>query len=214
MKAVAALTILATGLLPGIAAAEALTFGGGVSVTTNALSDGLSDTANGPAIQPFFEIGKNGVYAGVWASNLKDANDNRAELDLYGGYRGETAAGLTYDLGYTQQFYDKTHDLAAELAVSMGVPVTEQLTVTGEVSYDLAEKTFGQNIGAEYTPADAWTLHAAVGRTDPAAGVNWGAGVTYALDDRTGLDLQFQKTATTKALVALTMTYAFGDAAK
>ena len=212
MKAVAVLMILATGLLPGIAAAEALTFSGGVSVTTNALSDGLSDTANGLAMQPFFEIGKNGFYAGVWASNLKDVDDNRAELDLYGGYRGETATGLTYDLGYTQQFYDKTHDFAAELAVSMGVPVNEQLTLTGEVSYDLAEKTFGQNIAAEFTPADACTLHAAVGRTDPTADVNWGAGVTYALDDRTGLDLQFQKTATTKALVALTMTYAIGDA--
>jgi uncharacterized protein (TIGR02001 family) len=214
MKTVVALSVIAAGLLPTAAAAEGLTFGGGISVTSNSLSDGLSDTTNGPAIQPFFEIGKNGFYAGVWASNLKDADDNRAELDIYGGYRGETAAGLAYDLGYTQQFYDKTRDFAAEFAVSLGVPVTDYLTVTGEVSYDLAEKTFGQNIGAEFTPAEAWTLHAAVGRADPEASVNWGAGVTYAFDDRTGLDLQYQDTETTKGLVALTLTYAIGDVEK
>ena len=212
MKAVAALCTIAAGLLPAVAGAEGLTFGGGAAITSNALSDGLSDTANGPAFQPFLEIGKDGFYAGVWATNLKDANGNRAELVLYGGYRAETVSGLAYDLGYTQQFYDKTHDYAAELAVSLGVPVTDQMTVTGEVSYDLAEKTFGQSIVAEYTPADAWTLHAAVGRTDPAASVNWGAGATYAVDDRTSLDLQYQKTATTPGLVALTMTYAIGKA--
>ena len=53
MKAVAALCTIAAGLLPAVAGAEGLTFGGGAAITSNALSDGLSDTANGPAFQPF-----------------------------------------------------------------------------------------------------------------------------------------------------------------
>jgi hypothetical protein len=144
----------------------------------------------------------------------KDDAGNRAELDLSLGYRGETGAGLGYELGYTQHFYDKTRAASSELAVSLGVPVTDRLSVSGEVSYDMAERTFGESLGTEFALADAWTLHANVGRADPSASVNWGAGVGYALDNRTTLDLQVQDTASTPALVALSVNYAFGDTSK
>ena len=42
--------------------------------------------------------------------------------------------------------------------------------------------------------------------------LNRGAGVGYALDDRTTLDLRVQDTASTSPLVALSVNYAFGDA--
>jgi uncharacterized protein (TIGR02001 family) len=203
----AAFAVMATS---SAAFAEGLTFGGGVAITTNALSDGLSDTQNRPALQPWVEVGKGGFYAGLWATNLRDEAGNRAEVDLYGGYRGETAAGVTYDLGYTQFFYDKTHAASSEVSLAMGVPVGEKLTLAAEVSYDLAEKTFGESLGAEFTPADAWTLHADIGQADPEAGLNWGAGVTYDVTETTSLDLQVQKTESTNALAALTLRYAFG----
>lgn len=214
MKTLVVSTAVIALLLPSTVLAENLSFGGGVTVTSNSLSDGLSDTGNSPAIQPYFEIAKNGFYAGLSATNLKDDVGNRAELDLALGYRGETGSGLGYDLGYTQHFYDKTHAASSELAVSLGVPVTDRLSVSGEVSYDLAEKTFGESVGAEFVLADAWTLHADIGRADPSASVNWGAGVGYALDDRTTLDLQVQDTVTTSPLVALSVNFAFGDASK
>ena len=199
-------------LLPAAAMAENLSFDGGVTVTSNYLSDGLSETGNNPAIQPHFELGKNGFFAGVWATNLKDDAGNRAELDLSFGYRGETGTGLGYELGYTRHFYDQTHAASSELALSLGVPVNDRLSVSGEVSYDLAEKTFGESLGAEFVLADAWTLHADVGRVEPSASVNWGAGVSYALDNRTSLDLQVQDTTSTYPLVALSVNFAFGDA--
>lgn len=214
MKTLVVSTAIIALLLPTTVLAEDLSFGGGVTVTSNSLSDGLSETGNSPAIQPYFELTKNGFYAGVWATNLKDDVGNRAELDLSLGYRGETAAGIGYDLGYTQHFYDKTHAASSELAVSLGVPVNDQLSASGEVSYDLAEKTFGESLGAEFVLADAWTLHADVGRADPSASVNWGAGVGYALDDRTTLDFQVQDTASTSPLAALSVNYAFGDVSK
>ncbi|WP_426036623.1 TorF family putative porin [Cypionkella sp. TWP1-2-1b2] len=210
---VASISMIAL-FVPSTVLAEDLSFGGGVTVTSNYLSDGLSETGNSPAIQPYFELTKNGFYAGVWATNLKDDVGNRAELDLALGYRCEIGAGLVYDLGYTQHFYDKTHAASSELAVSLGVPVSDRLSVSGEVSYDLAEKTFGESLGAEFVLADAWTLHADVGRADPSASVNWGAGVGYALDDRITLDFQVQDTASTSPLVALSVNYPFGDASK
>jgi uncharacterized protein (TIGR02001 family) len=197
-------------LLPSTVLAEDLSFNGGVTVTSNYLSDGLSETGNSPAIQPYFELAKNGFYAGIWATNLKDDAGNRAELDLSFGYRGETGSGLGYDLGYTQYLYDKTHSASSELAVSLDIPVNDRLSLSGEVSYDLAEKTFGESLGTEFVLADAWTLHADVGRADPSASVNWGAGVGYALDNRTTLDLQVQDTASTPVLVALSLDYKFG----
>ena len=212
MKMLLATVAVITLPLPSAVLAEDLSFGGGVTVTSNSLSDGLSETGNSPAIQPYFELSKNGFYAGAWATNLKDDLGNRAELDLTLGYRGETAAGLGYDLGYTQHFYDKTHAASSELALALGVPVNDQLTVSGEVSYDLAEKTFGESLGAEFELANAWTLHADVGRADPSASVNWGAGVSYGIADRTTVDFQVQDTATTSPLPALSLTYAFGAA--
>ena len=201
-------------LVPSAVLAEELSFGGAVMVTSNYLSDGLSETGNSPAIQPYFEIAKNGFYAAVWASNLKDDVGNRAELDLSLGYRGEVGSGLGYELGYTQHFYDKTRAASSELAVSLGIPVTDLLSVSGEVSYDLAEKTFGESLGAEFVLADAWTLHADVGRADPSSSVNWAAEVGYALDDRTMLDFQVQDTASTSPLLGLSVNYAFGDTSK
>ena len=214
MKTLVVSTAMIALLLPSTVLAEDLSLGGGVTVTSNSLSDGLSETGNSPAIQPYFEIAKNGFHAGVWATNLKDDVGNRGELDLSLGYRGETGGGIGYDLGYTQHFYDKTHAASSELAVSLGVPVSDRLSLSGEVSYDFADKTFGESLGAEFVLADAWTVHADVGRADPSASVNWGAGVGYALDDRTTLDFQVQDTATTSPLAALSVNYAFGDTSK
>jgi uncharacterized protein (TIGR02001 family) len=202
MKTLVVSTAMIALLLPSTVLAEDLSFGGGVTVTSNSLSDGLSETGNSPAIQPYFEIAKNGFHAGVWATNLKDDVGNCGELDLSLGYRGETGGGIGYDLSYTQHFYDKTHAASSELAVSLGVPVSDRLSLSGEVSYDFADKTFGESLGAD------------VGRADPSASVNWGAGVGYALDDRTTLDFQVQDTATTSPLAALSVNYAFGDTSK
>ena len=85
--------------------------------------------------------------------------------------------------------------------------MTDRLSVSGEVSYDLTEKTFGESLGAEFVLADAWTLYANVGRADPTASVNWGAGVGYAIDGGTTLDFQVQDTASTSPLVALSVSY-------
>lgn len=80
------------------------------------------------------------------------------------------------------------------------------------MSYDLAEKTFGESLGAELSLAETWTLYADFGRADPSASVNWGAGVGYALDDRTTIERQKQDTLTTPTLVALSVNFSFGNA--
>lgn len=212
MKSLSVTSALMAGLLPSTLLAEPLSFGGGVTVTSNYIADGLTQTDNGPAIQPYLEIGRDGLYAGAWASNLKDEAGNRAELDLSLGYRGKTGSNLEYDLGYTQRVYDMVHDNSSELALSVGTPISDVISVTGEVSYDLVERTFGTNVGVEAALSDVWTAHANLGRTDPTASVNWAAGVAYSVSDRTKIDIAMQDTSSTSPLFELSLSYALGDA--
>jgi uncharacterized protein (TIGR02001 family) len=54
---------------------------------------------------------KSGAYAGVWASNvnwIKDyigATDGSLEVDFFGGYKGELAKGLGFDVGVIAYVY-------------------------------------------------------------------------------------------------------------
>jgi uncharacterized protein (TIGR02001 family) len=212
MKHPVVLAGLASALFPQLSAASDLTFGSGIGVTSNYVSDGLSETANRPAIQPYFEIGKNGFYAGVWASNVRDTRGNRAALDLYGGYRNEVASGVIYDLGVTQHYRNKSGKNSAEISAVLGFALSDRLTVIGEASYDLSEKGLGASLTADYAVSKVWGVSAFVGRADPASDPNWGAAASYRFNDRTSIDLEYQDTSSTKGLMALTLNYKFGTA--
>ncbi len=199
---------------PSLAAAQDLTFSGGITATSNYLSDGASDSGGKPALQTFFEVSKNGIYGGAWASNIKDADGNTAALDLSAGYRGDLASGLAYDLGYTQHLFNKTHGRSAELTGALDYALSDKLSLSGELSYDLTEKGLGATLGATYELAQGWSVYGDVGRPDPASSVFWDGGARYAVNDRVSLDLQYQDTTASKGLVALSVTYAIGDGAK
>ena len=95
--ALAAATLTA---LPGVALAE-LAFNAGV------FSDyryrGISQTRLKPAVQGGVDFSAGGFYLGAWASNIKwiqdFGGDAKLEIDLYGGYKGQLAKDLTYDVG-------------------------------------------------------------------------------------------------------------------
>ena len=94
MKFILASSALLAAIAPSATWADGLSFGGNLAVTSHYISDGLSESDGRPALQPFLEISKNGLYANVWASNIKDEDGNTAALDLGTGYRGDLSAGL------------------------------------------------------------------------------------------------------------------------
>lgn len=73
-----------------------------VTLTTDYVFRGISQTSEDPAVQGGFDYAHDsGLYAGVWGSSLefREGGDPASlELDYYGGYAGE-ANGLGYDLG-------------------------------------------------------------------------------------------------------------------
>ncbi|MFT6655492.1 MAG: hypothetical protein ACJAWI_002265 [Marinomonas primoryensis] len=100
-------TTAIAGLLAASGAASALELTGNVALTTDYIWRGVSQTDGSPAIQGGFDADfGNGVYAGVWGSNVDfaDDSDESLELDIYGGWAGEFN-GVGVDVGVIHYAY-------------------------------------------------------------------------------------------------------------
>jgi len=88
--------------LPSVALADLSFNVGGV---TDYRYRGISQSRLKPAVQGGADWSAGPFYVGVWASSIKwidDANpssSNKAEIDIYGGYKGEIMKDLAYDVG-------------------------------------------------------------------------------------------------------------------
>jgi uncharacterized protein (TIGR02001 family) len=92
--------LLALAGLPSAAYAQ-------LAFNVGAVSDyryrGISQTRLKPAIQGGVDFAAGGLYVGAWASSIKWikdlGGDADVEIDVYGGYKGEIAPGLAFDVG-------------------------------------------------------------------------------------------------------------------
>jgi len=90
---------LAVAILPAMTVAQDSphSFSGNVTIASDYLFRGQSQTDNGPTIQGGFDYAHEaGLYLGTWASNISFAGG--IEMDYYGGFAGEFANGLAWDL--------------------------------------------------------------------------------------------------------------------
>lgn len=141
LTTIAAATLMATS---GMAMAE-VELSGNVALTTDYVFRGITQTDNGPAIQGGFDAAlSNGLYAGVWASNLDFGTDADIEIDYYAGFGGEFSDKLGYDVGVL--FYTYPSSQAADAG---DYDFTE---VYGSLSYDFgpAAATLGLNYSSDY----------------------------------------------------------------
>jgi len=96
--------ILTTSLLLAFSGTAAAEFTGNVSVGTDYIYRGISQTDETATIQGGFDwAGESGLYAGVWASNL--AFDGYIEMDVYAGYAGSIGEAVEYDVGLLHYDY-------------------------------------------------------------------------------------------------------------
>jgi uncharacterized protein (TIGR02001 family) len=105
-------TLVAATAIPGAAYAD-LAFN--VGAVTDYRYRGIAQSRLKPAVQGGIDFSAGGFYVGTWASSIKwikDAGgDANAEIDLYGGYKGEIAPDLSYDVGVLTYRYP-SHKLA------------------------------------------------------------------------------------------------------
>jgi uncharacterized protein (TIGR02001 family) len=144
-----------------------------VALATEYVFRGISQTAEGPAIQGGFDVTCGIFYAGVWASNLDwggtgifgldgtDANAN-IEMDWYIGIKPVTGR-ITWDLGVIYYSYPSATDLGinalgvldnleynyVELKVGASAELWKDATVSGTVFF---------SPDYQYESGQVWTL--------------------------------------------------------
>ena len=148
---------------------------------------------NASTLNAYIELEKSGFYAGLFGEIANDSAAN--QVDLYLGYRAETAGGLSYDVGYSRYFQPNDGgDCCGDLTLELGVPFGDKFKGTFEAAYD-PEATLGNAIiGLEFYATDAITLSANYGTyqvEDAGSEQKWDAGVAYALSDEAAVDLRY-----------------------
>lgn len=92
-----ALIVMAVAAAP--VTASALEVSGNVTLATDYVFRGFSQTSEKAAIQGGFDVGfENGFYVGTWASNVDFGSEVTTELDFYGGYAFDVSENVSIDL--------------------------------------------------------------------------------------------------------------------
>lgn len=129
-----------------MAADAASTVSSNVSLVSNYLYRGISQTGAQPAIQGGFDYAhSSGLYIGAWGSSISWVSDAAIatnaglELDTYAGYKG-AAADVAYDVGFLRYNYPGNYVANAvkpdtnEVYGSVGYSI-----VTAKISYCLGD---------------------------------------------------------------------------
>ncbi len=112
--AAAVMTCALLGLCTPVLAEDVseVTASGNLGLYSRYVFRGMSQTAHEPALQGGVEFSHpSGVYAGLWGSNVdwlqnyQGYRTGSLELDTYGGWRGNTGNGFSYDLGVIRYNY-------------------------------------------------------------------------------------------------------------
>lgn len=202
------------GLSGGVAAQE-VTLSWGAAVTSNYLDDGVTQSDDRPALQGYVEAERAGLYAGVWASTVAfdgDDPDDKLEIDLYLGFRNETMGGVGYDISYEQQFYDASGNCCGYLTGEVTVPVGGIARAGGAVQADLEDQEFTWTGLAGIEVAPALDLSARYGYSGEYGETFGDIGATYAMSERSSIDLRYHDTteAGTDGKLVLTLGFANG----
>jgi uncharacterized protein (TIGR02001 family) len=117
--------LLGSSLLLGAMSASAAEISGNVTLGTDYVYRGISQTDEAATIQGGFDYtGDSGIYAGIWSSNV--AFDGSIEIDYYFGYGGKINDDLGYDVGYIYYQYPNQPS---------GQPDSNFQEVNGNLSY-------------------------------------------------------------------------------
>ena len=109
-------TFLGAVLLSAISAPVLAEVQGNITLASNYIWRGIDQNNANPAIQGGLDLNfENGLYTGVWASNVQGAQaTNNIEMDLYAGYT-RSMNDFGWDLAYIRYEYPKADPDLEEL---------------------------------------------------------------------------------------------------
>jgi uncharacterized protein (TIGR02001 family) len=191
-QAVAAVAVAMVGLGASGAFAQSTAVYGGAEVELSYEEFG-PNTGNNAYLSGYLEFDVSGLYAGIWGQVSDESS--LSEVDLYLGYRNETAEGLSYDIGYARYTYPNDGgDCCGELTASLGVPVGDKFATSLDLAYDPSASLGNAYIGVSYQANDNFGLSVNYGvyEVDSAPSEReWDFGVAYALTEESSVDLRY-----------------------
>ena len=157
------------------------------------LEPGGAGSDNATTLSTYVELEKSGFYVGLYGAIANDSTAN--EVDVYLGYRAETAGGISYDIGYSRYIYPNDGgDCCGEITLSLGTPLGDKFAASLDLAYDPEASLGNAYLGLEFYATDKITLSANYGtyEVDGAGSEQeWDIGVGYALTDEAAVDLRF-----------------------
>ena len=218
-------------VLAGLAFASTAHAGttGSVSVTSDYIFRGVSQTNQEPALQGGLEYAaESGAYIGAWGSNVSWLSDlsspaapisSSLELDVYGGYRGKFNDTVSYDVGALYYWYPgdfpSGFNSADTLEVYAGITIAASEKVTLGAKYSVAATDlFGYtdssgsgylDLSANVVVAEGWTLGAHAGKqwidgNGAFEYADWKLGITKAFSNGFSVGLAYTGTDADTAL--------------
>jgi len=192
-----------------------VTISGTAALTSQYITDGLTETTRNPTVQVGIELSYKQFYLGVWGSGIDydggssiDGASN-IEIDVYGGVKFNVDR-FTFDVGFIYYGYPDADDDAGEFDFIEGkfgisTDLTDKVNVAANVFY--TPEIFGE--GGEVISYDG-TVTVALGkygRFSPAFSAKvghldfldnsslsyayWNAGIEIGVGDKLALDLRY-----------------------
>ena len=179
-------------------AASAAEISGNVTMATDYVFRGVSQTSEKGAIQGGFDADfGNGFYAGTWASNVDFGSEVTTEMDFYGGYAFDAAEGVGVDVGVVYFIYpgDESTLNYTELVASVSVAdFSFGLVYSPDYFGDSNNEATVLNVDYSKSVAEAVSIDLHVGMTttdedgsvdDDDGYVDYMAGINYDVADVT-----------------------------
>jgi uncharacterized protein (TIGR02001 family) len=163
-------------LLLGLAGHAQAEVSASIAVTSNNVWRGVTQTDDGPALQGSVDYAHpNGFYAGTWLSNIDwgQGYDTGVEIDLYGGYAGESG-DFGYDMGvlyyhfptsgYEDSDFTELYLAGSYKWFSAGL----SYTLDGDAANDepFSKGDLYYHVGASFDLEAGWSIGGTIGRYD------------------------------------------------
>lgn len=190
---------------------QRIDFAFGAALTSDYISDGITQTRNGPAGQFYFEAAGDLFYSGIWTSNVSLGDDNQ-EVDLYAGIRA-TVGTIDLDLAYFRYLYlEETGDCCGEWIGKADIAIGEQFTLNTRADYDPQADAAQATLGATIKFNDKLEFSAAIQESFATEVADWNAGLTWSFTDTLSLDMRVYDLQIDDARFVATLAYEFSTA--
>lgn len=179
-------------LTPVCLFAQEGSFSGGVTFTSNYISNGETQSKDNPAVQPWLEYELNGFYIGTWWSTVDfEGNDDNVEFDVYVGARGVLDSGFFYDVRYARYLYDDTGDCCGEFLVTLGYGQKDAFAVKAYTAYSPEDDAFNSRLSfvTELTPR--FGLSGTYGWREVNNNEYYDLGVAYSINPNVSFDVRY-----------------------